>query len=169
MRIYIIGFMGSGKSTFGKELAEEIGYSFIDLDKEIESKEKASIQQIFKDKGEEAFRKMEYLALRETEKEENIIIATGGGAPCLNDNMKWMNEHGLTIYLKLFEGELKRRIEPEMSTRPLLNGIEPDDLERFIYNTLRERAYYYHQAKILIDPLSIEPSEMAGILKENYM
>jgi shikimate kinase len=169
MRIYITGFMGSGKSTFAKALAEEIGYGFLDLDAAIETGEKTTIQKIFKDKGEEGFRTLEHDALLKTEKEDNLVIATGGGAPCHNNNMEWMNNHGITIYLKLFESELKRRIEPEMATRPLLNGIDADGLDNFIYNTLRERSFFYHQSKIVIDPLVITPEDMAGIVRGNYM
>jgi len=169
MQIYIIGFMGSGKSTFGKALAEEIGYGFVDLDKEIEKREKSTIQKIFTEKGEDAFRKAEHEALLASVNEENIVVATGGGAPCFQDNMKWMNDRGLTIYLKLFEGELKRRIEPEMEHRPLLKDLDSEGLERFVYNTLRERAVYYHQAKVVINPLIITPENMAAILRENYM
>ena len=169
MKIYITGFMGSGKTTFGKEIAELIGYEFIDLDKEVEKIEDSTIPQIFKDKGEDAFREAEYKALMATAKAENAVVATGGGTPCYFDNMRWMNDNGITIYLKLFEGELKKRLEPDMNSRPLLNGIDADDLERFVYNTLRERAYYYHQAKIVIDPLSIPADELVNILRQDYI
>jgi shikimate kinase len=166
MRIYIIGFMGSGKSTYGKELAAKLGFNFLDLDNAIEMKEKSTIAKIFKDKGEDTFRKMELDALLETNKLENTVIATGGGAPCFHNNMQWMNDNGITIYLKMFEGDLKRRIEPDMETRPLLNGLKPDELDDFIYNTLRERAFFYHQAKYVIDPSQIGAEGMASILNE---
>ncbi len=166
MKIYIIGFMGSGKSTYGKELAEALGYAFTDLDTDIEKKAGATIPVIFKDKGEDAFRLMEQNALLETKILEDTVIATGGGAPCFFENMEWMNENGLTIYLKLFENELKARIEPVMAERPMLNGIDEDGLEDFIHKTLRKRAFYYHQAKIVIDPNLMNAKALSDVLKE---
>jgi shikimate kinase len=169
MKIYIVGFMGSGKSTFAKEIAEAIGFGFIDLDDEIEKNEKKSISELFTEKGEDYFRKAEHEALLKTEDENHTIIATGGGTACFNDQMKWMNSHGTTIYLKLFEGELKRRLLPELSTRPLLKNLDEDTLDQFIYKTLRERAYFYHQATIIIDPLQLSIEELAPILKKDYL
>jgi shikimate kinase len=169
MKIYIIGFMGSGKSTYGKQLADAMGYSFKDLDSEIEKKEGISISEIFETKGETAFREAEHKALLETEKEDNTIIATGGGAPCFQDQMEWMNAHGVTIYLKLLESALKNRLEPEMKDRPLLKNLDAETLGDFIYKTLRERAYYYHRAQIVIDPGQISPEELSSILKSNYL
>jgi shikimate kinase len=168
MKIYIIGFMGSGKSSFGKELAEKLDYEFLDLDTEIEKKEGKTISEIFSAKGEDHFRKLEHEALLATENKDNTVIATGGGTPCFFDQVQWMNDHGITIYIKLFEGELKSRLEPEMETRPLLKDIDKDNLDTFIYNTLRARAYYYHQAKIVINSM-VTAEDMAAILQENYL
>jgi shikimate kinase len=168
MKIYIIGFMGSGKSSFGKELAEKLGYEFLDLDMEIEKKEGKTISEIFSAKGEDHFRKLEHEALLVTDNKDNTVIATGGGTPCFFDQVQWMNNHGLTIYIKLFEGELKSRLEPEMETRPLLKDIDKDNLDTFIYNTLRARAYYYHQATIVINSM-VTAGDMATILQENYL
>ena len=95
---------------------------------------------------------------------EDTVIATGGGTPCFFENMQWMNENGLTIYLKLFEGELKRRIEPVMADRPLLKDIDPEELEGFVYKALRKRAFYYHQAKMVIDPTIVNPEALSDIL-----
>ena len=167
MRIYIIGFMGSGKSSYGQELAEEIGYSFVDLDREIEKQEKASINDIFNTKSEDYFREAEHKALLKTEADDRTIIATGGGAPCFHDGITWMNDHGYPIYLKLFEDELKKRIEPGMAHRPLLAGIDAEGLEGFIHKTLKDRAYYYHQARMVIDPVLLTPANLAEVLKQN--
>jgi len=161
--------MGSGKSTFGKALAEEMGYGFMDLDLETEKLGKATISQIFNEKGEDAFRVLEQQALKATESLENTVIATGGGTPCFFDNMEWMNAQGLTVYLKLFEGELKNRIIRDMDNRPLLQNVDIVNLDDFIYTKLRERAYYYHLAKIVIDPLVLEAKDLAGLLKKNYL
>jgi len=165
MKIYIIGFMGSGKSTYGKDLAEELGYDFLDLDIEIEKQAKANIASIFEEKGEDLFRKIEREALLNTVDLKDTVIATGGGTPCFFDNLKWMNENGVTIYLKLLESDLKKRLEPVMAERPLLKDIDPDELDNFIYRTLRARAYYYHQAQIVISPILMKPEGLAERLR----
>lgn len=164
-RIYITGFMGSGKSTYGKELATELGYDFLDLDEAITKKSGLSITQIFEKQGEENFRKLESEALKETEKLKNFVIATGGGTPCFNNQMQWMNEHGKTIYLKMFDGDLYARLLEEQEERPLIKGKSEEELQNFVYKTLRERAVFYHQAEILIDPLRFAAKDLAAILQ----
>ncbi len=166
MKIYIIGFMGSGKSTYGKELAEAMGYDFMDLDTEIEKQAKSTIDAIFTEKGEDFFRKLEREMLLKTVDLDDVVIATGGGTPCFSDNMKWMNENGEPVYLKLFEPELKKRLEPVMAHRPLLKNIDPDDLDNFIYKTLRARSLYYHQAKVVVEPMLLKAEDLAGVLRQ---
>lgn len=164
-RIYIIGFMGSGKSTYGKELAAELGYDFLDLDEAITKKAGISISQIFEKQGEEHFRKLESEALKETANLKNHVIATGGGTPCFHDQMQWMNEHGKTVYLKMFDGDLYARLQEEQEERPLIKGKSEEEFQDFIYKTLRERAVFYHQAEILIDPLRMEAKDLAAVLQ----
>lgn len=165
MRIYIVGFMGSGKSTYGTQLASELGFGFTDLDANIEETAGQSISSLFEDKGEEHFRKLESEELLKTATLQNHVIATGGGTPIFNHQMEWMNDNGTTIYLRLFEGELTKRLATELGSRPLLKDQTEETLPEFIYNTLRERAFYYHQAQIVIDPLNMQPKELAEILK----
>lgn len=167
MRIYIIGFMGCGKSTYGKALAQAMNLNFIDLDEEIVNKSGKGISQIFEDEGELAFREMETAILQETKALEKTVIATGGGTACFGDNMQWMNENGKTVYLKLFETELYDRLEEDQLERPLLKDIPEDELLTFIYSTLRKRAFYYHQAQIVLDPEEIKAEELAKILVED--
>ena len=163
--IYITGFMGSGKSTFGAELAKILGYSFTDLDTSIEEKAGKSIAEIFEKDGEEAFRKIEQDALKETEKLKDHVISTGGGTPCFFDNMAWMNAHGKTVYIKLFDSELYKRLSDDDKERPLLKDIDEEELRGFIYKTLRQRAYWYHQAQIIIDGTQISAELLAEKLK----
>ena len=165
MKYFIIGFMGSGKSFFGRALAEEMGYSFLDLDMMMIEKEGKSIIEIFEDDGEDSFRKLEALVLRNTAKVEHTIVSTGGGAACFHKNLDWMKENGKVIYLKLFESELLTRLAPEKDDRPLLKDVSDEELPDFIYQLLRKRAYYYHQADIVIDPLSFEPKELAEMIR----
>ena len=107
MKIYLVGFMGCGKSTYGKKLAGKLKYSSVDLDKLVEEKAGKTVYEIFESEGEDAFRKLEAEALRETADLDNCVIATGGGAPAYWENMAWMNENGKAVFLKLFEIYLK--------------------------------------------------------------
>ncbi|HOR39786.1 MAG TPA: shikimate kinase, partial [Paludibacteraceae bacterium] len=97
-RIFLIGYMGAGKTTIGEQLAERLGYKFLDMDHVIEEKMQQSVSQIFSEKGEEEFRRLERECLEEISTEQNVVVATGGGAPCFYDNMERMNAYGLTVY-----------------------------------------------------------------------
>jgi shikimate kinase len=165
MRIYLVGFMGCGKSTYGRSLADALGFNFIDLDAEIEKAEGKSIADFFTGKGEEAFRKAESDILRATAKTDNVVIATGGGAAAYSDNMDWMNQNGTTVYVKLFEPELIRRLSNEQESRPLIKDLDEGQLQEFVHKKLRERAPYYTQARCVVDPLSLEAKELAGLLR----
>ena len=111
MKIFLLGFMGSGKSYVGKQLAERIGLDFIDLDHWIEEQEGESIAHIFKTKGEIAFREKERDALHEMAAKENLLIACGGGTPCFFDNMEWMKKRGVVVFLQVDEGVLFSRLK----------------------------------------------------------
>lgn len=147
-RIFLIGYMGSGKTTIGKLVAERLGYSFIDMDHHIEAQQHQTISQIFSEKGEESFRQLERRCLEEVAQFEKVIIATGGGAPCFFDNAAYMNKHGLCIYLKLDVEELAQRLELiGFSKRPLLAGKNSAELRSFIAEGLSKRAPFYEKAR----------------------
>jgi len=146
-RIFLIGYMGSGKTTIGKLLATRLGYSFVDMDAYIEEKQFKTISQIFAEQGEHEFRLLEQKCLHEVAEYENVIISTGGGAPCFFDNMEFMNSHGLTIYLKLTATELAGRLEAiGVSKRPLLANRKGEELRRFIAEGLSKRESHYEKA-----------------------
>lgn len=139
--------MGSGKTTIGKLLAERLGCSFVDMDVHIEEKYFKSVSQIFAEKGEQTFRLLEQQCLHEVAQFENIIISTGGGAPCFFDNMDYMNVHGLTIYLKLTPSELATRLEASHANkRPLLADRKGEELRQFIADGLSVREPFYSKA-----------------------
>jgi shikimate kinase len=143
--------MGAGKTTVGQELAKRMNLSFIDLDTCIEARYYKTVSRLFAEKGEEAFRLIEYRMLREVAMFENVLISTGGGAPCFYDNMAYMNENGQTVYLKVSPAELARRLELLKHTRPLLNGRCGVDLLSFVSESLEKRSPYYMQAGIIFD------------------
>ncbi len=149
-RIYLIGFMGSGKSFTGRRLAAELGLPFLDLDHYLEEKAGRTIFRIFEEEGEAAFRKMEAAALRETDRFSAAVIACGGGTPCFGDNMEWMNAYGLTIYLETPVELLVERLISETAHRPLLRGLDRPGLRRYIEDKLAHRAPYYGRASVIM-------------------
>ena len=150
-RLFLIGYMGAGKTTIGKALSRQNGRSFIDLDHFIEGRYHKAIRQIFEEKGEDYFREIEKKALHEVSDFEDVIISTGGGTPCFFDNMAFMNEVGTTIYLKASPDELAKRLELCKHTRPVLQNRSGEELKQFIEDTLSRRSPFYEQAKIIFD------------------
>lgn len=161
-RIFLVGFMGCGKSTLGKKLARKIGYTFIDLDKEIVTDIGMSISDYFAQFGEESFRKIEEKTLTLQKVKSNIIIATGGGTPCHFNNMSWMNQNGMTVYIKLSPKALFSRLsqKSEIEARPLLKGKSDADLLEFISLKLEERELFYNQSSILYEAMQSSETEL---------
>jgi len=150
-KIYLIGFMGSGKTTLGKRLAAQLSWSFIDLDKVIETRTGLKITEIFSSRGEDFFRSAESEALRSLEGGQQIVVSTGGGTPCSDNNMNFMNESGLTIYLKLSPEKLYSRLAASTGGRPLLKDVPAGELRDFIVKKLAEREKCYSKASWTIN------------------
>ncbi|MCD7913988.1 MAG: shikimate kinase [Tannerellaceae bacterium] len=150
-RIFLIGYMGAGKTTVGKDLSERMGLSFIDLDSYIESRYHKTVRQIFEEKGEEAFRKIERTVLQGVALFENVIVSTGGGAPAYYDNMEFMNRKGTTVYLQVSVEELANRLEVCKHTRPVLKNHSGKELKAFIAENLRKREPFYKKATVIFD------------------
>jgi shikimate kinase len=158
MIVILMGYMGSGKSTIGKELATMLNYSFIDLDDYIIDKEKASVSHIFKTKGEIYFRKKETEYLKElTSSSENLVLALGGGTPCYGKNIDLLthnnnNNNVELFYLKLSIPLLTKRLFEERQKRPLISHLNSEaELMEFIGKHLFERIQYYNQAEYTIN------------------
>ncbi len=168
MKVYLIGFMGSGKTHIGQQLAQLLDYLFVDTDVLIENTEGSSIPELFKNKGEEAFRKLESERLRGLSKWDNIIVATGGGAPCFHDNMEYINNSGITVYLKTKPQLLLERLQAETAHRPVLSGRKGAELLAFIETKVAEREAFYGQADIIIHQENNEQNIAEDILKAIY-
>lgn len=155
MIIILMGYMASGKSTYGKILSNKLNYSFIDLDDYIEEKESLSVSRIFKTKGEIYFRKKETEYLNALLKNEtNLILSLGGGTPCYGNNMDAIlkAENVVSVYLKASIKTLVNNLKDEKSQRPLIADIKTDELlAEFIGKHLFERAYFYNQADKIVD------------------
>lgn len=159
MHIFLIGFMGSGKSYWGQRLAESMGRRFIDLDSVIEEKQKKSIAAIFEDNGEQHFRELERQELgRLIEKPEPMVIACGGGTPCYFDNMLFMKQNGLVVWLDPTVASLEKRLKPEKDKRPLIRSVPDEQLAVFIEEKLKERIPFYSGAHLHIfdEPFTLE-------------
>ena len=149
--LYIIGFMGSGKSTAGKKLASSLGWSFIDLDKKIEEYTGMKIPEIFSVNGEDQFRNTEAEVLRNLSLESDTVVSTGGGTPCFKDNMDFMLETGVTVYLKLTPAQLVSRLLSSNDERPLIKNLAGDDLLKFVEEKLAQRSAWYEKSHLILD------------------
>lgn len=163
-RLYLVGYMASGKTTFGKALAGKTGWNFIDLDEEIEKQEGRRITAIMAEEGEPFFRRLESKLLKRTASLENTVIACGGGTPCQGDNMEFMTLHGMTLWLVASPDKLVERILEAGESRPIVAGKSREDLKDFVTSHLLKRQPYYcramwrHSSENLETPEEIEAS-----------
>lgn len=164
-RVYLIGFMGSGKSTLGRWLADAMEWDFIDLDHFIENKYHKTIPQIFEEIGEVGFRELETSCLTEVSEFQHVIIGSGGGTPCFYNNMEIMNNSGLSIYLKLTPQVIYDRLQTSKSKRPLIEGKEGQELINFIGTKLSEREDFYLKAMCIADANIWEVSDYVATIK----
>jgi shikimate kinase len=165
MRIFLVGYMGVGKSTYGKKLASRYGLKFIDLDGYISSKESVKVADIIKSKGEDDFRILEKKYLLEVIKLENVLVSTGGGTVCFFDNMTLINQSGVSVYLKLDEKSLAKRLFGGMAARPILKGKTLVELTEFISKHLLTRTPYYNRAHIEFDVLNFTSHRMDELME----
>jgi len=163
-KIFLIGFMGSGKSTFGKKLAKELQLTFIDLDKVIEEKAKCSVSDIFKYLGEDTFREMESNALKSFEHLDGFVMATGGGTPCYFNNIEYINKSGISIYIDLDTKSIYNRLINAKNIRPTIKGKKDEELMQFIEETFMQRKAIYEQAKFRINGLNLEVKKVIDML-----
>lgn len=168
MRIFLVGFMGSGKSTFGKKLANKLNYKFIDLDDFIEDKYKLSIGDIFKQNGEDYFRQIENENLLNIieQNNSNIVISAGGGTPCFYNNMDIMNESGLTIYIRQGANCLYHRLNRSKKFRPLIEGMQHFQLVEYLEKNLAIRKPFYEKAKYNILGKNLRTQQLISIVNK---
>lgn len=160
LKIVLVGLPGAGKSTFGRQLARQLNFTFIDLDHLIEKETGKKISQIFAEEGEGKFRELESKYLSEVlEGIEGFVLSTGGGTPCFNDNMELINEKSVSVYLEVSLEELLRRLsKDQLGKRPMFAGLGQGEVILKLKNLLASREGYYLQSKIKLsgDDLSTE-------------
>ena len=166
-RIFLIGFMGSGKTTLGSRLARKMGYEFVDMDQLIEETSGMTVPVIFTELGEEVFRKWEHDILLELCQREKLVVATGGGAPCHGEMMSTMNQNGDTVYIKLTPEALKDRLIHSKTNRPLIRGKSEKELLHFITTLLETRELFYNRATYIVDEINLDPEQLVKLLKQS--
>lgn len=167
MRIFLLGFMGSGKSTIGRSLSISLKYTHIDLDRYVEQQVGATIPEIFAvPGGEDAFRAYEAKYLRQcVASMDDVVVSTGGGTPCFNDNMEFMRQSGLTIYLQSDPDCLAERLLKSQTPRPLLAGKNEVELRRFIADALAVREPYYNRSALILANSTRDVSRLLELIK----
>ena len=171
MKYFLIGFMGSGKSTIAKLLSDQLGLDYLDLDLVIEEKLKSSVSKIFSDHGEKMFRNIEEEFLDKIlQFEKDYVLSTGGGTPCFHSGIDKMKAKGKVIYLQVSKESLTQRLIKATNSRPLIDGLDESDLNDFIEQKLKERSVYYEKADIIIQADQNPEQIVAAIIskiKEN--
>ena len=152
MRIFLVGFMGSGKTHWGKQLAKQLTVPYYDLDDVISAQENKSVSQIFAESGEETFRVKEREVLESLiDENETMVLSTGGGTPCFFNNIERMKKYGVVVWLNTHVEVLLTRLKNEKTSRPLIKNVPDGDLRTYIVRKLNERRIYYEQADVIID------------------
>ena len=166
--IFLVGFMGSGKTTWGKKLAKALNRTFIDLDEVLVQRLGMTIPAYFSQHGEEEFRRIESQVLKENH-QHDVVISTGGGTPCFYDNMDWIVRHGTAVYLEHSPKSLWARLNAsDVSKRPALKGLTGEELLQFITEKLAQRVPYYHKAHLVVDQLHTSVTELTTRLQEQH-
>lgn len=168
-RIFLVGFMGAGKTTLGNFMQDNYDFSFIDLDHYIERRFFKTINALFDTYGEEGFRQLEKEMLHEVADIENVIIATGGGTPCFFDNMDYMITKGTTVFLDVPRNELLNRLEQAKSKRPLLKDKNKEEIALFIEQSMQKRRPFYEKATLTIDTTSMYTKEDITAIAEKVL
>jgi len=169
MLVFIIGYMGAGKSTVGKRLATKLDMPFVDLDDAFEERYRYSIPRFFEHFGEEKFRELEHACLRSVIAEHvHAVISTGGGTPCHYDNMALMNDAGLTVYLEMRPSSLARRLADAKRLRPLIRDLKQCDMQEYVSKQLSEREDCYRESKLIFRGENLDLEELAGAVKSFF-
>lgn len=159
--------MGSGKTSYGKRLAHAMDFDFIDLDEYIVQKQGRSVNEIFKEEGEDYFRNLEAENLRLFGDIQDTIFSVGGGTPCFNNNMSWINSNGFSLYLKLDTGAIYTRLKNATQKRPLIAGKTKEEIIEFINASLDERESFYSKAKLIVDAKDLSIKKLLELIKNS--
>lgn len=166
MKVFLVGYMASGKSTVAKKLANKLGLTHVDLDAEIEKTSGMSIPEIFKSEGEMAFRKREQTELRKWLQQDDFVMATGGGTPCFFESMDEMNAAGVTIYLQMSPKAVVDRVLSSKEERPILKGLSEEKMLKKVAFQIEKRDQFYTRAHWTVNGVNLDLEELVGMV--NY-
>ena len=166
MKIFLVGFMGAGKTYWGQQLSQKLNLPFFDLDDQVVSHEGKPINEIFADSGEEYFRLLEKDTLHIiTESHDSFVMACGGGSPCYFNNVDYMNQSGTTVWINTPIDTLFNRLKEEKSRRPLIKDLSEVQLRNFIIKKFADRKIYYEQADVIVDD---EPVQLDKLIEKIF-
>jgi shikimate kinase len=169
MRYFIIGYKSSGKTTIGKKLAARLKLKFIDLDDVIEEREAKSVPELYVQLGDDGFRIKEWEALKAIVKEDNLVVSTGGGAPCHCDNMNLMEKYGEVIYLNIDNDTLVSRLKEATRDRPIVLNKTDEQLRQFV-TELRDRCeHHYKRAKYIVNGKNLSVESIIKVLNDEVV
>ena len=170
MKLFLIGYMGCGKSSLGRKVARRLGVRFVDTDAVIEEREGASISDIFQYEGEEYFRRLERSVIDEVADDaDDVVVSTGGGLPVWKDNMETMNRVGTTVYIRRSAEQIASRLSPYgRQKRPKLRGLSDDEIVDFMTRNMAEREPYYARALHVFDTEGVSDGELADRIVELF-
>ncbi len=164
-RIYLVGYMGAGKTTAARRLAHRLGWEVVDTDALFEEKYKISVNDFFNKYDETLYRKLESEVLKATESLENVVVSTGGGTACYFDNMEWMNQHGLTVFLRISPQAAVDRVIHSRHKRPLVEGKSEEELTEFVNRHYASRMPFYEQAIITVKSEDLDVDSLLEMIK----
>ncbi len=167
MKVFLIGYMASGKSTATKKLASKLGLQSVDLDAEIVKTTGLSIPDIFKTKGEKEFRKLEQTELRKWIGKDDFVMACGGGTPCFFESMDEMNAAGVTVYLQMTPKAVVDRVQSSKEERPILKGMKADKMLEKVTFQLKKREPFYSRAQWTVNGVNLDIDELAGMVNHS--
>ena len=165
-RIYLVGYMGAGKTTTARRLAHRLGWGVVDTDALFEEKYKISVNDFFNKYDEPLYRKLESEVLKETESLDNVVVSTGGGTACYFDNMEWMNSHGITVFLRISPQAAVDRVLHSRHKRPLAIGKSEAELTEFVNQHYATRLPFYEQANITVKAEDCDIEGLMNMIKE---
>jgi len=169
MRIFLVGYMGCGKTTLGKSLAEQLRFNYADIDVDFEERYKISITDFFSRYGEPLFRQIEQKLLHEYLASDDLVIATGGGTACHLDNMGFMLQHGITVYISMNPEQLAARLSVSGRKRPLLHLKQGEELVNHISEHLAQREFFYRKSHIIYDGTNAKASDLAEMIRSHAL
>ena len=164
-RIYLVGYMGAGKTTAARRLAHRLGWEVVDTDALFEEKYKISVNDFFNKYDETLYRKLESEVLKATESLENVVVSTGGGTACYFDNMEWMNQHGLTVFLRISPQAAVDRVIHSRHKRPFVEGKSEEELTEFVNRHYASRMPFYEQAIITVKSEDLDVDSLLEVIK----